>query len=68
VDEETQEQFYALLNDLNQRLSLTLVLVSHDLDRIAKEVKHIAVVDTVLRYYEDPQDAVTAERSVEAHH
>lgn len=68
VDEETQEQFYALLKDLNERLSLTLILVSHDLDRIAKEVTHIAVVDTVLRYYENPADAVTAERSTDVHH
>lgn len=68
VDEETQEQFYTLLKDLNQRLTLTLVLVSHDLDRIAKEVSCIAVIDTTLRYYDNPADAVALERSIEAHH
>lgn len=68
VDQETQDQFYELLKRLNKESSLTLMLVSHDLDRIAAEANHIAIVDTTLRYYDRPMDAVQAERSLEFHH
>lgn len=51
VDEQTQEQFYALLKKLNQQLRLTLVLVSHDTDRIRSETTDAVSLDHHLIYH-----------------
>lgn len=48
VDKASQDDFYALLKDLNQKLGLTIVLISHDIERITKEAMHIACVDCTL--------------------
>lgn len=45
VDQKSQDDFYRLLRELNERKNLTLVLVSHDLDRMNREVMHIAYLD-----------------------
>jgi zinc transport system ATP-binding protein len=55
VDVKTQEAFYNLLKKLNQTLHLTLVLVSHDIDVVAKEVTELACINKTLLYYDDPQ-------------
>ena len=54
VDVNAQEQFYALLNTVNQTLGVTLVLVSHDIDIIAKEVTEIACLNQTLIYHGEP--------------
>ncbi|MCX6716913.1 MAG: metal ABC transporter ATP-binding protein [Candidatus Taylorbacteria bacterium] len=48
VDEKSQNEFFALLQKLNRELDLTLILISHDLERVAKEAMHIACVDRTL--------------------
>lgn len=45
VDQKSQDDFYRLLRELNEHKNLTLVLVSHDLDRMNREVMHIAYLD-----------------------
>jgi zinc transport system ATP-binding protein len=61
VDQATEEQFYILLKELNEQQGLTLVLVSHDLDRVAAEASAVAVIEETLRYYENPEEAVIRE-------
>jgi zinc transport system ATP-binding protein len=51
VDVKTQKQFYSLLQKLNKELSLTLVLVSHELDVVEKEATEIAYINGGLVYY-----------------
>ena len=68
VDHETEEQFYVLLKKLNQEQGMTLVLVSHDLERVAHEASCVAVVDTTLRYYANPADAIASESLPKVHH
>ena len=51
VDVKTQKQFYELLQKLNKELSLTLVLVSHELDVIEHEATEIAYINGSLIYY-----------------
>lgn len=68
VDQDTQEQFYRLLKDLNERLTLTIVLVSHDLERIAKEVNCVAVIERSVAYYADPNEALAQEMRTDYHH
>jgi zinc transport system ATP-binding protein len=55
VDQRTQEQFYALLRKLNKDLDLTLILVSHELDTVAREATELAYVNRELIYYGAPK-------------
>src|SRR5260221_7348564 len=50
VDVATQKQFYSLMQKLNTELSLTLVLVSHELDIVAHEATEIAYINRELVY------------------
>lgn len=54
VDVNHQEQFYALLRELNTTLSLTLVLVTHDLDVVAKETTELACINQTVTYHGAP--------------
>jgi zinc transport system ATP-binding protein len=58
VDPEAQEQFYALLRYLNRELRTTLVLVSHDVSVIAREVSELACLNRTLVFHGDPDEAV----------
>jgi zinc transport system ATP-binding protein len=58
VDPDAQEQFYALLRHLNRELHTTLVLVSHDVGVIAREVTKLACLNRTLVFHGDPQEAV----------
>ncbi len=61
VDVGTQEQFYRLLEKLNQTLGLTLVLVSHDIDVIANEATELACINQTLVYHGSPKEFVKGE-------
>jgi zinc transport system ATP-binding protein len=56
VDQKTQDEFYSLLKKLNQEFSLTLILISHDIERITKEVMHIACIDQKLVCHTSPEE------------
>ena len=45
VDMESQHQFYELLKHLNKDLGLTIILVSHDVGMISKNVTKLACVN-----------------------
>ncbi len=51
VDVKNQIDFYTLLRKLNQKLNLTLVLVSHDIGVVANEVTEIACINQTLVYH-----------------
>ncbi len=55
VDQQSREEFYALLRRLNTEFSLTLVLVSHDIDVVAREANCIACVDRGLVCHGTPE-------------
>lgn len=48
VDAQSQERFYRLLSALNQRHGMTIMLVSHDLEVVAREVKTVICVNRKL--------------------
>lgn len=54
VDQEAQTQFYALLRKLNVEEKLTLVLVSHDIDVVAHEVKHLVCLNCRVVFHGEP--------------
>ena len=58
IDSQSQENFYELLCYLNTKLKITLVLVSHDIDVIAKEVTTLASINQKLIYYGPPKDFI----------
>ena len=68
VDHVTEEEFYRILGALNRERGMTLVLVSHDLERVAREASCVAVVDGTLRYYGSPADAIASEEGARPHH
>lgn len=61
VDIKTQKQFYLLLEKLNRELSLTLVLVSHELDILAHESTELGYINRTLEYYGDPNEFLKGE-------
>ncbi|MDR7452208.1 MAG: metal ABC transporter ATP-binding protein [Armatimonadota bacterium] len=58
VDVDAQEQFYALLRHLNRQLHTTLVLVSHDITVVAREVTRLACLNRSLVFHGDPAEAM----------
>lgn len=58
VDAKTQEQFYTLLKKLNRELNLTLVMISHDLEVMAKETTELACVNQNLIYHDNPANCI----------
>lgn len=56
VDVHAQEQFYLLLQKLNRKLHLTLVLVSHELDVVVREATEVACINCNLTCYCTPKE------------
>ena len=64
IDVKSQDDFYKLLKKLNQENHLTLVLVSHDIERITKEAMHIACVDCTLVCHATPEEFIKESKSL----
>jgi zinc transport system ATP-binding protein len=56
VDPEAQTNFYALLHHLNRERDVTLILVSHDIGVVAKEVTKLACLNRRLVFHGRPGD------------
>jgi zinc transport system ATP-binding protein len=56
VDPEAQTSFYALLKHLNREREVTLILVSHDIAVVAKEVTKLACLNRRLVFHGRPGD------------
>ncbi len=63
IDHPAQAGFYKLLQKLNKELGLTLVLISHDIERLTREVMHIACVDRTLTCHMSPAEYLAESRS-----
>ncbi len=55
VDIKTQEEFYSLLTNLNNKLNITLILVSHDVDVISHKVTELACLNQTMIYHGEPK-------------
>lgn len=51
VDAENVESFYELLSDLNNKLGITLLLVSHDIGIITDKVSHVACLNKKIHFH-----------------
>jgi zinc transport system ATP-binding protein len=57
VEKDIKEKFYQLLHDLNEKLNLTIVIVTHDIESMAHEAMHVACVkDNTLVFHESIDD------------
>ena len=61
VDVQSQDDFYHLLSHLNAEQGITLVVVSHDIDVIAKEVRSVACLNQTLICHGSPQQFITGD-------
>ncbi|MED4400953.1 metal ABC transporter ATP-binding protein [Metabacillus fastidiosus] len=51
VDAKTVQQFYDLLKELNDKLNITLILVTHDIGTITDKVTHVACLNKHLHFH-----------------
>lgn len=51
VDSETQEHFYDLLDNLNEKEKITIVLITHEIGIVNKHVKQVACLNQSLVYH-----------------
>jgi zinc transport system ATP-binding protein len=51
IDAKGSEDFYRLLRQLNQDSGITVLLVSHDIDRVAAYAKTMLHLDEGVKYY-----------------
>lgn len=58
IDSESQETFYELLKKLNEEHKITLIIVSHDIDVVAHEVKTVICVNKVLVAHGKPKQVM----------
>jgi zinc transport system ATP-binding protein len=56
VDPEAQTTFYAMLQHLSREREVTLILVSHDIGVVAKEVNKLACLNRRLIFHGRPGD------------
>lgn len=56
IDVKSEEDFYALLADLNKKQGLTLILVSHDVDAVVREVTTLVCINKKIVYCGTPVD------------
>lgn len=56
IDSRSRTNFYELLRNLNREDNLTLILVSHEIDLIAKEVNKVACINKNLIYHDHPKE------------
>lgn len=60
VDVDAQEQFYSLLHRLNREEGVTLILVSHDIGFVTREVSRLACLNRTLVFHGSPEEAVAS--------
>lgn len=56
IDQNSKVEFYSLLRDLNKHHGITLVLVSHDLNVVLDEAKHVAYINKNVVFNGTPAD------------
>jgi zinc transport system ATP-binding protein len=59
VDISSQEQFFAFLADLNHKYGLTIILVSHDIDIVTKEVHTLLALNKKVIIQGQAKDLLT---------
>jgi len=61
VDASTQEHFYDLLDTLNERKKITIVLITHETGIINKHVRQVACLNRTLSYHGTHEEFCSSE-------
>ncbi|NBV76732.1 metal ABC transporter ATP-binding protein [bacterium] len=56
VETHVRDEFYALLRKMNERMGLTVVLITHDIEKVGHEAMHVACIDRTLFYHASVDD------------
>ena len=56
IDKKSQDDFYRIIKNLNEKSGITIILVTHDIERITKEAMHIICVDKTLVCHTSPEE------------
>ncbi|KZZ85954.1 MULTISPECIES: metal ABC transporter ATP-binding protein [Bacillaceae] len=56
VDSASVQSFYRMLKDLNGRLGITLILVTHDVGTISDKVTQVACLNKTLHFHGSPEE------------
>ncbi|MDA7026923.1 metal ABC transporter ATP-binding protein [Bacillus sp. CLL-7-23] len=59
VDQKTVEGFYRLLEKLNRKKGITLILVTHDVGTVSDKVTHVACLNKHLHFHGDTEEFET---------
>ncbi len=58
IDSASQEKFYDILSHLNKDHSITILLVSHDIDVVVNEVNKLVCINKKLVYHGSPKEFI----------
>lgn len=61
VDVTSQEKFYAFIEDLNSKFGITVLLISHDIDVVAHQVKTVLCLNKRLVCHGSPKKFISEE-------
>lgn len=61
IDIAGKESFYKLLKELNQNKKITIIIVSHDIDAVAKEVNHVLCLNQTIVCHGKPSALLNKE-------
>jgi zinc transport system ATP-binding protein len=56
IDSKSQDDFYDILEKINSESGITIVLVSHDIEKVLDKAMHIACIDHTLVCHSWPQE------------
>ena len=65
IDARNQSAFYQLLYDLKNEMGLTIIMVSHDISMIAKQVTKVSCVNHKIHVHGEPEGVLTDEQACE---
>ncbi len=68
VDEAAQEEFYDLLAKLRRMHHLTILIVSHDIDVVLREVDRVLVMDKTIVFAGTPEELHVSRKGFIRHH
>lgn len=67
LDLPAQDRFMELLTDLKKRLGLSVLLVSHDVNVLARHADEMVCINRTMHFHGKPADALGSERLKEAY-
>lgn len=65
IDAKNQAAFYELLYELKREMGLTIIMVSHDISMIAKQVTKVSCVNHKIHVHGEPEGVLTDEQACE---